>query len=543
MTATATTSFNNNNSMMLTTTAAAAAEPSSSQQQQPRGGGGRAAGAVQLALLRDLEDRMYQPWKAYYVSSERLIPILTRDNHSKRSTKHGSLQMKTVTERFVDVLDDEIDKTVVFFLTQQGQIARDLWTMWKQNRKSSMIMKKKSKTMMVVDGSPTKSLPAAPFSPEQNDNKDNYSVAQQLYTHAVQLLRLVKFVDLNRRMIERLLSLHDELTQFEPGHREIQALYLRGRIGREAHTPADHHRLSTLLYPDSLRATVGIAATVYYRYMKQQSRGSVALLAAGGAGSSSKTDEKLAPVESMRAVPSMQGLAEYLANASDDDDDDNDDDDDEADETNMTGMPSVGDLRSLVLSESVLTQPVASSVQSLGTTEAKLVGSVLLRIDMAMVRLTKTNTMMDYLAALPGDDDDYFVPLGAEHHKDSFFLQHYDARDGDEATNDVRGLPDILEEYQHTVGTPTKKDRARRYSSFLNLANSFLYMVSYYLVAPTSSAYAKRLGLNEAMSGTIIGMTAVYVLYCSTIGVFSHCIFSLAVQCNDFFICLFHSLF
>lgn len=47
----------------------------------------------------------------------------------------------------------------------------------------------------------------------------------------------------------------------------------------------------------------------------------------------------------------------------------------------------------------------------------------------------------------------------------------------------------------------------RQISDMVNLASTFLYMTNYYIVAPTSGAYAARLGMSEALSGAIIGMT------------------------------------
>ena len=220
---------------------------------------------------------------------------------------------------------------------------------------------------------------------EENNDENNNACSEKLYSHAVHLLRLVKFVDLNIRLVERLLSLHDEMLLAE---KKIQSLYLSGNIGREAHTPADHHRLATLLYPDSLRATVGIAATVYYRYIKEQSR--LLLMQKkkeedNGENSENGTTDPVM-VQSMRAVPSMSSLASFLTTEEESDDDDDDDDD-----GGVFGGPRSKDLRSLVLSERVLNLPVASAVQSLSHPEqAKLVGSVLLRIDTAMAKLTNT---------------------------------------------------------------------------------------------------------------------------------------------------------
>ena len=49
-------------------------------------------------------------------------------------------------------------------------------------------------------------------------------------------------------------------------------------------------------------------------------------------------------------------------------------------------------------------------------------------------------------------------------------------------------------------------------SNYLNLASTFLYMMNYYIVAPTSGNYAAELGLSRALSGLIIGMTPVAAL-------------------------------
>jgi MFS family permease len=54
-------------------------------------------------------------------------------------------------------------------------------------------------------------------------------------------------------------------------------------------------------------------------------------------------------------------------------------------------------------------------------------------------------------------------------------------------------------------------------STFLNLMSSFLFMTNYYIVAPTSGTYAARLGMSEALSGLIIGMTPCAALIASVL--------------------------
>jgi hypothetical protein len=43
----------------------------------------------------------------------------------------------------------------------------------------------------------------------------------------------------------------------------------------------------------------------------------------------------------------------------------------------------------------------------------------------------------------------------------------------------------------------------------IHLWCTFLYMTNYYVVGPTSTEYAKKLGLDESLSGLIIGMTPI----------------------------------
>lgn len=49
-------------------------------------------------------------------------------------------------------------------------------------------------------------------------------------------------------------------------------------------------------------------------------------------------------------------------------------------------------------------------------------------------------------------------------------------------------------------------------SDWINLTSTFLYMMNYYIVAPTSGSYAVELGVSPAMSGIIIGCTPIAAL-------------------------------
>ena len=73
------------------------------------------------------------------------------------------------------------------------------------------------------------------------------------------------------------------------------------------------------------------------------------------------------------------------------------------------------------------------------------------------------------------------------------------------------------EEDEEERNSAKGKSRAKRISEFLNLLSTFLYMMGYYIVVPTSASYATRLGASPAISGIIIGMTPVAALISSVL--------------------------
>lgn len=69
----------------------------------------------------------------------------------------------------------------------------------------------------------------------------------------------------------------------------------------------------------------------------------------------------------------------------------------------------------------------------------------------------------------------------------------------------------------HRASSLRSQRDQRNLSAIINLASTFLYMTNYYIVAPTSGTYAKRLGMSEALSGVIIGMTPCAALVASVL--------------------------
>lgn len=91
--------------------------------------------------------------------------------------------------------------------------------------------------------------------------------------------------------------------------------------------------------------------------------------------------------------------------------------------------------------------------------------------------------------------------------KSSSFVERWALASGIESADPFVSDEEEPVDTEHMLDSAKSHERLK-VSSWLNLANSFLYMVSYYMVAPTSGEYAERLGLSPSMSGAIVGMTA-----------------------------------
>ena len=73
----------------------------------------------------------------------------------------------------------------------------------------------------------------------------------------------------------------------------------------------------------------------------------------------------------------------------------------------------------------------------------------------------------------------------------------------------------LLFEEEDVDSVDSESRPGRQISNIVNLASTFLYMTNYYIVAPTSGAYAARLGMSEALAGAIIGMTPCAAMFAS----------------------------
>lgn len=126
----------------------------------------------------------------------------------------------------------------------------------------------------------------------------------------------------------------------------------------------------------------------------------------------------------------------------------------------------------------------------------------------------------------------------------SEFVQYLAAslmiEDGEDASGDEISCEDETE------------GNLRKFSNVLNLLSTFLYMTNYYIVAPTSGAYAAKLGSHASVGSLIIGMTPIAALvstllyswwtsysyksaliFASTCSVVGNLLYALGLPCNS----------
>lgn len=125
--------------------------------------------------------------------------------------------------------------------------------------------------------------------------------------------------------------------------------------------------------------------------------------------------------------------------------------------------------------------PPASSVFFLGE-------PVLLRIDAARRRLQESSRLVQLLAA----------PILLEHDDE-------DAHSEQDGSSDDSAI-DFFNDYEAWMQRRTAAQAqaaASAVSNFLNLASTFLFLTNYYIAAPTAGAYAAKLGESEALAGVV----------------------------------------
>ena len=292
---------------------------------------------------------------------------------------------------------------------------------------------------------------------------------QDIFTASEELLCLIHFIQANIIAIDKLLAVHDRIMA-PAGIIKIEYLFLSGNIGREwslrSIIPRDRGRFRVIYQHDVLDALVGLAEIVYYQWVikhnlvhSKNHRGVV--------------DRTLSKIQ----YQSGQDIARMMR-------------------------------------EEDYNDPMPLTIKSFHDSEISRDESFAYLLPMAGERFYTNNQKLNEKLSLISSDilldrtQETFLQIYTAHSrlsKSGQFVRNWAIASGIERLSGPE--IDFVDE-----NTCSDRKRERDISSALNLANSFLYMVSYYMVAPTSGQYAKMLGLEPSMSGAIIGFTAVAAL-------------------------------
>jgi len=136
--------------------------------------------------------------------------------------------------------------------------------------------------------------------------------------------------------------------------------------------------------------------------------------------------------------------------------------------------------------------------------EYNYIGIFMIQSGLSVLAKSYTDTFVDvYNAFKPSSDASEEV---AEHEPivNDLFKSMNRVKTTNTFYNRLNKHAGIFEEVSFDVLENRKRERTSNVSFTLNAASAFLYMSSYYIVAPTAGLYAEHLGATPALSGIII---------------------------------------
>jgi SPX domain len=147
-----------------------------------------------------LKSHQFEPWSDKYLDYKHLKTVLERD---EKSEKAGNAQIDlhlSITEssrllshvavslEFASLLDEEVEKVIIFFLQQQGSVAQQLYQLRQEHKR------------LLADA--TSSCQPQCWN----------TLYERYHATAVDLLHLIQYVDLNLTGIRKILKKHDKIT-------------------------------------------------------------------------------------------------------------------------------------------------------------------------------------------------------------------------------------------------------------------------------------------------------------------------------------------
>jgi len=362
--------------------------------------------------------------------------------------------------KFLDALNEQVEKIVLFYVQEQGRIAYQLVELRQEQLQFS--------NTLFATASTTNN------NNNNNDHSKNEALSRILvlrdryHAAGMQLYHLIQFVDVNVTAIRKILKKHDKTT-----HTSASSYYLVG----------GHRRSSLMMKPlladatlTSLCITLEAALTELKQQEQQLLLGPLSSeIVADNNMESSRDDgsNRASHQKPPRPKPPQSSTTGHHVRSN-------------TDPISATAivMPSPvmnyggGSSSHRRTFSAAYYAPYALSGKRLPTSDA-LQDEVLVKIYAARNRLKQTSGFVELLAT-------------------ELMMEPSEQDELDEK---------ILEDEE-----ATKYEERSWISNQLNLLSTFLYMTNYYIVAPTSGSYAEKVGANVTLSATIIGMTPVAAL-------------------------------
>lgn len=334
----------------------------------------------------------HEPWRDYYLDYEALKQIL---NGHDPSNEEEDPPEESNTFIFVHILNIEIEKILLFYLEKKGNIAKELSTCRSDHLRLS-----------ADDGASTGAVAKLEAS---------YNAV------AMDLLLLIRYVDVNITAVRKILKKHDK----NMGEEKLFSVYF-----------GSNRQPSMILHPlvsdESLSVLVQILDSAFMELRAWQ--------------------QPPKPVHQRRqSVPLWM---DYNV----------------AEATSASPHFTIHSAQ-VSTRKSISTELPSNPFKTIAPT------SIMMHIHAAHRGLRQTSEFAEYLASTMMVEPDSATDEG----------------------------DDLLDS--------TYQERPRsEFSNWLNLLSTFLYMASYYIVAPSSATYAEKLGSPPVLSGIIIGMTPIAAL-------------------------------
>lgn len=368
------------------------------------------------------------------------------------------------TRTFAEVLDQEVEKVVLFYIQEQGSIAKKVW----QLRERQLLHLQQSDVAMgVID-----------------------NLFDSFRELGGEILSLLDYLDDNVIKLRKIISKHDTLFD-----QKMSSYYFDNKLGKSSR----NQQLLPLYHQEGIQAIMSTIRRGFEDLYEAKDALSNPLAALPGLSSSSSSLKgplnKTLPRVSFGARQLSYGnlqdsLSDKFIGSG------------KQQHPSNAGYRSTGNLQLLLSrTKSSVSRDSSLSLQTRPRPALSVsdMEPILRKIAEAASHLMETQqqSISEYLAATS--------LLALEVSVDDILLHRVDSTDL---------LTDEKMKVSHSAAAAALP-APPLYGLYVNLLITFLYLANQYVVAPTSGEYARLLGMSSALSGLIIGLTPAAALLSS----------------------------